>query len=183
MQGLTAIPLERACELDIGVLYAEHAPFVARVLTRLTGSGAHVDDLLQETFVVAFRKRASFAGRSTPRTWIYGIAVRLGLRHGRGLGRFARLRARLYREPAPPPHPAPDQDCDRERKRAALYGALQKLPFKQREVFVLYELEELECPEIASLLEIPVGTVWTRLHHARRKFRKLIGKYVEQNND
>ena len=50
---------------------------------------------------------------------------------------------------------------------------VEKLPLKQREVFVLFELEEMEGKQIAELLSIPENTVWTRLHHARARFRKL----------
>jgi RNA polymerase sigma-70 factor (ECF subfamily) len=160
--------------LDLDVLYAEHAGFLGRVLVRLVGDGAHVDDLLQETFVVAFRRRDRFDGTSAPRTWLYGIAARLAMRHRRGAGRWLRALAGFTAEPRTDSAPGPDADVDRAHARAAIRDALEHLPFKQREVFVLYELVELDGPQIAEMLGIPVGTVWTRLHHARRRFQDVM---------
>jgi RNA polymerase sigma-70 factor (ECF subfamily) len=165
--------------LDIDALYTAHAPFIGRVLIRLTGDGPHIDDLIQETFIIAFRKRDTFDGRSGPRTWLYGIAARLALRHRRGAGRWLRALGLFAAEPAG--HAAtPDNELDRaldqEHAETAVRAALDRLPFKQREVFVLYELEELDGAAIAELLSIPVGTVWTRLHHGRRRFQEVLKK-------
>ena len=165
--------------VDIDTLYGEHAGFLSRVLIRLVGDGAHVDDLVQETFLVAYRKRATFDGRSAPRTWLYGIAANLALRHRRSRGRFARALGLFADEPTA--HPAsPDRDLERARAATLVRTTLDRLPFKQREVFVLYELEELEGPQIAELLAIPVNTVWTRLHHARKRFQELIRKHAKE---
>jgi RNA polymerase sigma-70 factor (ECF subfamily) len=166
--------------LDIDALYLEHAPFIGRVLVRLVGDGSHVDDLIQETFIIAFRKRDSFDGRSAPRTWLYGIAARLASRHRRGLGRWLRARGALADEPTVALPAQPDRELDRARAAAVVRGALDRLPFKQREVFVLYELEEIEGAEIAALLGVPVNTVWTRLHHGRKRFQDVLRKQVRK---
>lgn len=165
--------------LDIDALYAAHAPFIGRVLIRLTGDGPHIDDLIQETFIIAFRKRATFDGRSAPRTWLYGIAARLAMRHRRGAGRWLRALGLFAAEPEGvqgPPDRALDDARGREHAAAQVRAALDRLPFKQREVFVLYELEELDGAAIAELLGIPVGTVWTRLHHGRKRFADIVKK-------
>jgi RNA polymerase sigma-70 factor (ECF subfamily) len=169
-----------AHELNIEELYGEHAPFLARVLRRLTGPGPHVDDLLQDTFLIAHRKRASFAGRSQVRTWLYGIAMRLASRHHRSARRFSRFKEVLSREPEQSQAPGPDDALDRKQKSALVEQALAKLSFKHREVFVLYEIEELSGREISELLDVPEGTVWTRLHHARSRFLGLIGTDAEE---
>jgi RNA polymerase sigma-70 factor, ECF subfamily len=163
--------------LDIDAAYAEHGPFIARVLVRLVGDGPHVDDLLQETFLVAYRKRATFDGSSAVRTWLYGIAARLAMRHRRGTGRFLRALGLYADEPV---RVAADPSADLERARAAtvVRAVLDRLPFKQREVFVMYELEELDGAAIAELVGIPINTVWTRLHHARKRFEELVRKRV-----
>jgi RNA polymerase sigma-70 factor (ECF subfamily) len=160
--------------LDIDRLYAEHAGFLGRVLVRLVGDGAHVDDLLQEIFVIAFRRRGTFDGSSAPRTWLYGIATRVAMRHRRGAGRWLRALAGLTAEPRVETAAAPDADVERARASALVRDALDRIPFKQREVFALYELEELDGQQIAALLDIPIGTVWTRLHHARKRFEDVI---------
>jgi RNA polymerase sigma-70 factor (ECF subfamily) len=167
-------------ELDIDAVYAEHAPFIARVLVRLVGDGAHVDDLLQETFLVAYRKRATFNGSSAVRTWLYGIAARLAMRHRRGVGRWLRALGGFAEQPQRVAAD-PADDLERERAAAAVHAVLDKLPFKQREVFVLYELEELEGAQIAEVVGIPVNTVWTRLHHARKRFEELMRQRIERS--
>jgi RNA polymerase sigma-70 factor (ECF subfamily) len=165
--------------LDIDALYTEHAAFLTRVLVRLVGDGPHVDDMLQETFLVAHRRRDSFDGRAAVRTWLYAIASRLAMRHRRGVGRWLRALGAYADEPAPPPGADPSRELDRARAAAIVHDVLTKLPFKQREVFVLYELEELDGAEIAGLLGIPINTVWTRLHHGRKRFQELVKKRSE----
>jgi RNA polymerase sigma-70 factor (ECF subfamily) len=165
---------------DMDALYAAHAPFVANVLQRLTGPGPHVDDLLQETFIVAFRKQAQFSGECSPRTWLYAIASRLSMRHHRSQRRFGLFFRRLAAEPVAEPAGRPDADLERKQNAALVHQVLARLPFKQREVFVLFELEELEGAEVADLLGIPVGTVWTRLHHARKKFVSIARKRLQE---
>jgi RNA polymerase sigma-70 factor (ECF subfamily) len=174
-----AIPRPAASreELDVGAIYAAHAPFIGRVIQRLVGNGAHVDDLLQETFIVAHRRRADFDGSSEVTTWLYGIAANLCSRHRRGLSRFIRLKAR-YGDRSPdeiaPPIELADHTLEREHDVQLVRDAIQKLPFKQREVFVLHELEGLEGQQIAEMLDVPLGTVWTRLKKARETFMKLV---------
>ena len=161
--------------LDIGALYAEHGPFVARVLERLTGNGPHVDDLLQECFVSAFKSRDKYnENRASLTTWLYSIAANISKRHHRSRWRFGRLRERVQTLDAPPSAPLPDDDLVRDERARLVHEAMQKLPFKQREVFSLYELEGLDGTAISQMLGVPEGTVWTRLHHARKGFAKLV---------
>lgn len=165
--------------LDIGALYTEHAPFLGRVIQRLVGAGPHVDDLLQETFIVAFRKRAEFAGRASARTWLYAIAARMCMRHRRGLRRFSRFQGRLARE-VEPARALPDEQVEWTQSALMVHEIIGKLPFEQREVFILYEIEGLEGKDIAAMIGRPLGTVWTRLHHARKAFTKLMAKRIRE---
>lgn len=166
--------------LDVGALYRAHAPFVARCVERLVGAGPHVDDVLQEVFVVAFKNRDRFdPSRASVTTWLYGISANLCRRHRRGSFRFGRLQERVASEPVSgTPMPAPDEALEREQSVALVYEAMQKLPFKQREVFALYELEGLDGAAIADMVGVPVGTVWTRLHHARQAFEKSVRRRI-----
>ena len=161
--------------VDIGEAYQEHAPFIARVIQQLTGAGPHVDDLLQETFIVAYKKRNQFEGRSALRTWLYGIAKNLCMHHKRGLARFLNFKEKLQTAPTSEAR-RPDQNLEVSRELELAESVITSLSFKQREVFVLYELEEMEGPEIAELLNIPIGTVWTRLHKARQVFQAKLEK-------
>ena len=161
--------------LDIDALYTQHARFLTRVLVRLVGDGPAVDDLVQETFLIAHRKRATFDGRGAPRAWLYGIAANLAMRHRRGAGRLFRALG-LYAQEPPQTPSGPDQDLEKAYAAGIVREALEELPFKQREVFVLYELEELDGATIAELIGIPINTVWTRLHHGRKRFEDRIRK-------
>jgi RNA polymerase sigma-70 factor (ECF subfamily) len=167
-------------ELDLDAIYAENAPFLTRVLIRLVGDGPQVDDLLQETFIVAHRKRASFDGRSAVRTWLYGIAAHLSMRHGRGLGRWRRALGIFAEQPTRVPA-NPVDELERAQAAQLLRATLERLPFKQREVVVLYELEELDGDAIAVLLGIPINTVWTRLHHGRKRLQELMRKQIDRS--
>jgi RNA polymerase sigma-70 factor (ECF subfamily) len=167
-------------ELDLDVIYAEHAPFLTRVLIRLVGDGSHVDDLVQETFLVAHRKRSSFDHRSAVRTWLYGIAAHLAMRHRRGAGRWRRALG-IYAEQPPRVTANPADELERARAAQLLRATLERLPFKQREVVVLYELEELEGADIAELLGIPINTVWTRLYHGRKRLQELMRNQIERS--
>jgi RNA polymerase sigma-70 factor (ECF subfamily) len=175
--GAVSLSLDTPVVLDVASSYVEHAAFIARVIARLCGDGPHVDDLLQETFVIAFRRRADYDGRAGARTWLYSIAAHLCLRHKRSTRRFALFRGRFGAEPPPcAPTACGESQLERKQDLALALAVLQRLSFEQREVFVLYELEELAGAEIATLLDIPIGTVWTRLSAARKKFTVLLRK-------
>ncbi len=152
---------------DVERLFREHGPFVWRSLRRLGLSESDADDLCQEVFVVVFRKLPDFEQKSSLRTWLYGIAVRVALAH--------RRRARTQRElptevlPDIPTSEGPhDHLADRE-ARLRLDRALDTLDEKKRAVFVLYEIEQLSMNEVAEVLECPVQTAYSRLHAAREQ--------------
>jgi len=171
---VSSLPI--ACDVSprarISDAYREHAPFICRVVRRLIGDGPHVDDVLQETFVVAFRRLATFDERSTLRTWLYGIAVNLCRRHVRSRSRFRAFTDRLLgHAPAPPVNPDP---IERNETARRIDAALAKLPFEQREVVILYELEQHSGAEIAALVGVPVATVWTRLHRGRASLKRSL---------
>lgn len=177
--GVAPLAMGRS-ELDIGQLYAEHAPFIGRVIQRLTGRHAQVDDLLQEVFIVAFKKRGEFRGDAAERTWLYAIAARLCMRHRRGARRLDAFRLRLRWHKRDMAFDPPDRELEREQCAALVHEVLAKLSFAQRETFVLYELEGLDGQTIAELAGVPLGTVWTRLHHAREKFQGLMRRRLAQ---
>ena len=138
--------------------YVKHADFVRRVVARLLGPNGDIEDAVQEVFLVALRKRAGFAGRAAASTWLY-----------------ARLRRFLGLDAAPEPSSGetPQQIFEHRESSERLYGLLERISDKKRTVFVLHELENLPGEEIARIVDCPLKTVWTRLHHARRELRLL----------
>lgn len=160
---------------DFAAVFSEHAPFVLRVLRHLGVPGADLQDQAQEVFLAVFKGLSSFEGRSTLRTWVYGICVRIASNHRR------RAYVRRERSVPEPPEQAlePDQARALEQGQgsAALQRLLDSLDADKREVFVLYELEELPMREVAEACGCPLQTAYSRLHAARRV---LLEKYREQ---
>jgi RNA polymerase sigma-70 factor (ECF subfamily) len=119
-------------------------------------------------FLVVYQRWHEFRGDAAASTWVYGIALRKGIGHRR-LKRVHAARASLpeHAAPAVPPEQARAlEDADRQR---ILQAALDKLGEPQRDVFVLYELEELPMREIAALLDVPLHTAYGRLYAAREE--------------
>ena len=141
---------------------------------RLGGAGG--DDVAAETFLIAFRRRESFdPGRGTVRAWLYGIATNLIREHRRAEERGYRAHARVAAEPAY------SGDLDRadarvtaEAARDHLVAALADLAPPDRDVVLLVVWGELSHDEVASALDIPVGTVGSRLHRARKRLRAAL---------
>lgn len=138
--------------------------FRGRVLSlcrHLTGSTADAEDAAQEVFLVVFRDLPKFRAESRLSTWIYTIAVRTAFRVKAKHPRTAPL-------VADPAVETPDPALERERSRQ-LALALARLSADHRTVLALFSLDGLSHREIADTLGIPEGTVWSRLHLARKK--------------
>jgi RNA polymerase sigma-70 factor (ECF subfamily) len=159
---------------DFRALFEQHAAFVWRVLQRHGVPMRDLDDACQEVFLVLFRRSAEFAGRSSLRTWMYGIAVRVAL----GLRRRAYFRRELLTEQVPElvgPDDAFD-DSLRSEAQALLAAALAALTRAHREVFVLYEFEDMTLAEVAATLSIPESTAVSRLYAAREAILVFVRK-------
>ncbi len=153
----------------LGELYDQHQASIRRFLTRATAGADDVDDLVHSTFLTAAKSAGRYDGRAACRPWLIGIAVRLLRRRQHALARWlgvASALATLGRSSIDP-DPAVGMRGDVER-------ALSRLTQPKRITLLLAEVEGLSCPEIAAALEIPIGTVWTRLHNARRELRALL---------
>jgi RNA polymerase sigma-70 factor (ECF subfamily) len=163
---------EPASVLRFADVFRENAPYVWRVLRRLGVREADVEDLCQEVFVVVHRKLPEFEGRSSVRTWIYGICVRVASDHRRR----AHVRREQPTENLPEePHSAPQiKDLEREQARALLDRALADLDDDKRAVFVLYEIEQLDMKAVAQAVGCPLQTAYSRLHAARKRVEEII---------
>jgi RNA polymerase sigma factor (sigma-70 family) len=157
------------------VLFDRHAPAVHRYLGRRVGELA--DDLLGETFLIAFRRRAAYrAMHLEVRPWLIGIATYVVQGHVRTEQR--RYRA-LSRTPIDPPTPPEDPDTLSDRLaaqalRGPLAAALAGLKDRDRDVLLLFAWAQLTYEEIADVLDVPVGTVRSRLNRARRQTRAAL---------
>jgi RNA polymerase sigma-70 factor (ECF subfamily) len=151
--------------LSTADVFEENAPFAWRLLRRLGVSEGDIDDVCQEVFVTVHRRLSDFEGRSSVRTWVYGICIRTASDY--------RRRVRARREEAFDAHPEPTVSPDQERRlslrqaRDMLDRILDQLDDNKRAVFVLYEIEELPMADVAHVLGCPLQTAYSRLHAAR----------------
>ena len=160
-----------------GLLFDRHFGVIHRYLERRVGAGA-ADDLAAEVFRIAFEQRRRFRPlHESALPWLYGIAANLMLKRWRGERRRLRALARLE---ADADHHLPglegaEERLDARSARANLLHALASLSRGDREVVLLIAWEEFSYEEVAAALEIPVGTVRSRLNRARRRLRELLG--------
>jgi RNA polymerase sigma-70 factor (ECF subfamily) len=127
---------------------------------------ADVDDVCQEVFVVVHRKLAEFEGRSSLKTWLYGICVRAAAAHRRR----APVRNEVPTETMPEDFApgGPDASLASRETLVMLDRALDSLDDEKREAFVLYEVEELSMSEVAEVMACPLQTAYSR-HRAARE--------------
>jgi RNA polymerase sigma-70 factor (ECF subfamily) len=155
--------------LGADALFRAHAGFVASFLRRIGSASADVDDLVQEVFLIAHRKGGFVVGSVHPKSWLAAIAFRVA-----STSRRSQRRRREEADFELEDVHSPSADAARVLEgRAALHRvqqALDTLTLDDRATFVLYEIEGLSCDEIAAAFEIPVGTTYSRLHNARKRF-------------
>ena len=134
------------------------------------------DDAVQRVFLVASERLADIKpGRE--RAFLFNTALRVASSEKRAFARRRQVRSVEAVERARDMGPGADEQLDRHRARGVLEELLQELDLDLRAVFVLYELEELSTAEIAATLEIPAGTVSSRLRRAREEFRAATRRF------
>lgn len=157
------------------LLSRENVKFVARSLRRFGVPDSDVDDAVQEVFFVASRKLDAIS-EGAERAFLYGTAMRIASNMRRVERRAQTRRADATSESTDALQlevdeaPSPEDLLDRRYARAALDTILETMSAESRAAFVLFELEEMSIAEIASMLEIPIGTVGSRLRRAREHF-------------
>jgi RNA polymerase sigma factor (sigma-70 family) len=149
----------------LGALYARHKGMVLAALRRFApmSASADLEELAQDVFLALPDAAARYEERTRFKAWLFGIAVKKARHHVRRSW-FRNVTGHAAKEPRDPA-PAPDHAA--ERRELALQ-LLERLPLGQREVLVLHAVEGFDGEEIAQILGISPGTVWTRLHRARQ---------------
>ncbi|HYQ15124.1 MAG TPA: RNA polymerase sigma factor [Polyangiaceae bacterium] len=176
-QGAPADARSSAPVTQLTAVYEAHFRYVWRCLRSLGVYDAQLDDALQDVFVVVQRKLPEFDGGAQLRTWLYAIALRISRKY----------RERARREPTSldaAPENQPELVLTHSGEGAALQNerlalaraALEALSDEQREVFVLARVEQMSAPEIASVIEIPLNTVYSRLRAARLAFEAEVAR-------
>jgi RNA polymerase sigma-70 factor (ECF subfamily) len=159
---------------SLGLLFDRYESPVRSYLGRLGIPGGDVDDLVQLTFLEVQHAAPRFDVNLSARSWLYGIATMMVRRHRRSLGRAMARLVTWAAQPAGPSPITPDEAFESSESVRKLTVALDGMSSKKREVFVLVALEGLSGEEVAKTLSIPVNTVWTRLHHARKELMEAL---------
>ena len=160
----------------LDALFERFHVVVYRFLGRLAATDeAEHDDLVQATFLEARRGAKRFRGGSSVKTWLLGIAANLARHHLRGERRRREKHAR-YAEELHVVLEQPDERIERRELMREIADALARLPHDQRVAFVLCDLEDVPGVEAARVVGVPQGTLWRRLHFARKAVRAAVEK-------
>lgn len=161
-----AAVLARVAEGDVaalGALYDRYAPQLLRFARRVARNDA--EDVVQTVFLRVMRIATTFRPDApSARPWLFAITTRVLQERTRALRRWGAAMLRLAQDTDEPVGASLETAGDAQR-------GLMRLSMAKRTVLVLAEVEGFACEEIANMLSIPVGTVWTRLHHARKELR------------
>lgn len=151
----------------------------------MTGNAADAEDLTQETFIRAFRGLRRFRGDSSFRNWLYRIAANAAhTLRGTRLRQAAVWEARVESDEVAERHLAGGgESVERQAiRRQAIDRALAALPVELRTAVVLHDVEGLEYHEIAEAMDVPIGTVMSRIFRARRRLRPLLSEVRVRDN-
>jgi len=170
--GRDPVIVARDRDARLRAMVDRYLDFVARVLKNAGTPDAEIDDEVQRTFITAAR-RLDDVRPGAEKGFLFKIALNLAAHARRTLAR----RREVLAEEAPERNetfPTPEQLTDQKRMRQLLDRVLDEMHETLRAVFVLHEFEEMNMSEIADVLEIPRGTVASRLRRARGDFRERV---------
>jgi RNA polymerase sigma-70 factor (ECF subfamily) len=157
----------------LGTLFDRYHGDVRSFLVRSAPRASDVDDLVQETFLTAARAAGAYDGRDRAGPFLVGVAAQLLRRKRRS---FARLRAMLENLGRAPVDEVRDPEASAvaSGESARVQAAMERLSEDRRVVLVMVEWNGMSGVEVARALDIPVGTVWRRLHEARAELKKAL---------
>lgn len=171
-----------------GALVRKHQDRLLNSLENVCGSRDEAEDIAQEAFVTAYLKLASYQGGSSFYTWLYRIAFNNATSRRRirlkrpDVTSVDRIRDATGNEPFDDAEPVEDQVLRQERA-LRLRQAINRLEDEFRQILVLREIDENDYVTIAEILELPVGTVRSRLHRARLLLKEELGALLEEFQD
>jgi RNA polymerase sigma-70 factor, ECF subfamily len=158
-----------------GAIWDRHAATLLRFLGRRVGAEV-AEGLLGEAFRIAYERRKAFdSARESALPWLYGIAGNLLRKHRRSEARRLAASARMEAGRLAADGHAAEAALEARVLLPRVVEALESLPEGEREALLLYAWEDLSYPDIAEALELPVGTVRSRLNRARGRLRELLG--------
>lgn len=167
--------------MDLQTLYETEFDFVWRSLRRLGVPESDISDAIQEVFMTAHRKLHEFEGRAKFSTWLFQIAFGVASTRKRRAHRRHEVIDWSLLEERCSEETSPEDSLSFRESVALLDRALDALSLEQRSVFVLFEIEEVPCEQIAETLGIPLGTVYSRLRLGRATFQRALRQLKGQS--
>ncbi len=162
----------------LGSLYDRHGDAIYQFVCRMgCVDNQDAEDLVQDVFVAVAKSAHRYAAHAAVRTWLLAIAANLARASARKSLRFRVFRAVLERLPARPSPRTPEADLTRAEQLRALKSAVARLPHDQRVAFLMCDVDEVPAAELAATLDVPRGTIYRRLHDARRALRALLEEH------
>lgn len=159
------------CPLDVVSIHGAYARFVWTTLDRLGVREPDLEDMLQEVFVVVHRRLHTYDGSCRMTTWLFGICMRVAAAYHRKAYRRRERTVDEWEESLEGvASTSPEDDMAVRQASARLAKILDGMDLEKRAVFVMFEIDGLPCQEIAEMMGVPVGTVYSRLHAARKAF-------------
>lgn len=159
-------------------VYRDHFAFVWRSAKRLGVREASLDDVVQEVFVIVHRRLAEFEARSSLKTWLFGITLRVARDHRRSVARKNREGdgGQIDPDTLRSTTPGPSENIERSEAVRLLHALLDEMDDERREIFVMAELEQMTMPDIAATLGLNVNTAYARLRAARQAFEEGVAR-------
>jgi RNA polymerase sigma-70 factor, ECF subfamily len=167
---------------DVRAVYRAHARFVWLSLQRLGVQPSDLDDIAQDVFVVVHRRLHTFDQSARLTTWLFGICMRVAANYRRRRQWTRELLSGWAEDDQPALLMAADDLLVRREDQELVERALSRLDVAKRATFVMFEIESLSCQEIGELMNVPVGTVYSRLHSARRQLEKTITRELKRRS-
>lgn len=167
-----------------GQLVSKYQDRLYNTLVHVTGCPEEAEDVAQDAFVQAYVKLSTFQGKSAFYTWLYRIAYNLSIsrkRRKRPEVSVDRIRESTGDEPLDDEE-GPGDRMEREERAGRIRLALQELSDEHRTILVLREMEGCCYETIADVLELPVGTVRSRLHRARMQLRDRLKEVLQEHS-
>lgn len=163
-------------------LYQRYFSFVWSCTRRMGVREHELDDAVQDVFIVIHGRLSTLEKPESLRSWIYGIIRRTASAYHRARRAKVASAEAYHTEPQMqyPQQPSPLELAEQTDQVRLLWTLLEKLDPPKREVLVLAELDEMTAPEIATVLEVPLNTVYSRLRTARQELEATMARYHAQ---
>lgn len=169
---------EGESRLSVTQVHERHGEFVWRTLHRMGVRPPHVEDVYQEVFIVVHRRLRTFTGQCAITTWLYEVCFRVtaGYRRKAHFRREELVSDWSELEPETVSSASPERQLVAARQAKQLERILDDMPVEYRVVFVMFELEGMSSEQIAESVGAPLGTVYSRLYRARKRFARALAR-------